>query len=139
MPARDAPVEARMLLGDAAPGRLEVALTLNACPGAFDKRIATALVESGIKATVFVTGLWLRENPAGLAFLLMHRNLFAIENHGELHIPPVLGHRASPAFPPPVVLPLCGATLPRGRRPSRPQLARPKARSTAIIVLLPDQ
>ena len=33
------------------------------------------------------------ENPAGLAFLLAHRDLFAIENHGELHIPPVLGHR----------------------------------------------
>ena len=93
MTARDVPVEPRMRLPDAWSGRLTVALTLDACPGAFDERIATALVESGIKATVFVTGLWLRENPVGLAFLLAHRDLFAVENHGELHIPPVLGHR----------------------------------------------
>ena len=93
MTARDVPVEPRMRLGDASPGRLMVVLTLDACPGAFDERIAEALVESGIKATIFVTGLWLRENPVGLAFLLAHRDLFAIENHGELHIPPVLGHR----------------------------------------------
>ena len=91
--ARDVPVEPRMRLGDASPGRLMIALTLDACPGAFDERIATALVESGIKVTIFVTGLWLRENPVGLAFLLAHRDLFAVENHGELHIPPVLGHR----------------------------------------------
>ena len=76
MTARDVPVEPRMRLGDASPGRLVVALTLDACPGAFDERIATALVESGIKATIFVTGLWLRENPVGLAFLLAHRDLF---------------------------------------------------------------
>jgi peptidoglycan/xylan/chitin deacetylase (PgdA/CDA1 family) len=93
MTARDVPVEPHMRLGDALPSRLTVALTLDACPGGFDDRIATALVESGIKATIFVTGLWLRENPAGLAFLLAHRDLFAVENHGELHIPPVLGHR----------------------------------------------
>jgi peptidoglycan/xylan/chitin deacetylase (PgdA/CDA1 family) len=93
MTARDVPVEPRMRLGDTAPGRLMIALTLDACPGAFDERIATALVEGGIKATIFVTGLWLRDNPVGLAFLLAHRDLFAIENHGELHIPPVLGHR----------------------------------------------
>jgi peptidoglycan/xylan/chitin deacetylase (PgdA/CDA1 family) len=93
MTARDLPVEPRMRLADASPGRLVVALTLDACPGAFDECIAAALVESGIKATIFVTGVWLRENPVGLAFLLAHRDLFAIENHGELHIPPVLGHR----------------------------------------------
>jgi peptidoglycan/xylan/chitin deacetylase (PgdA/CDA1 family) len=93
MTARDLPVEVRMRLGDASPGRLIIALTLDACPGAFDDRIATALVESGIKATIFVTGLWLRENPVGLTYLLAHRDLFAIENHGQLHIPPVLGHR----------------------------------------------
>jgi peptidoglycan/xylan/chitin deacetylase (PgdA/CDA1 family) len=93
MPARDVPVEPRMRLPDASSGRLVVALTLDACPGSFDERIAMALVESGIKATIFVSGVWLRENPVGLAFLLAHRGLFAVENHGELHIPPVLDHR----------------------------------------------
>jgi peptidoglycan/xylan/chitin deacetylase (PgdA/CDA1 family) len=73
--------------------RLVVALTLDACPGAFDERIATALVESRIPATIFVTELWLCRNPAGLTFLLAHSDLFGIENHGELDIPPVLGHR----------------------------------------------
>jgi peptidoglycan/xylan/chitin deacetylase (PgdA/CDA1 family) len=82
-----------MRLADPPPDRLVVALTLDACPGAFDGRIATALVESGIAATIFITDLWLRRNPAGLAYLLAHRDLFDIENHGELHIPPVIGDR----------------------------------------------
>jgi peptidoglycan/xylan/chitin deacetylase (PgdA/CDA1 family) len=88
----DTPVEPRMRLADPPPDRLAVAVTLDACPGAFDQRIAAALVEYYIPATIFVTGLWMRQNPAGLAFLLAHRELFAIENHGELHVPPVLGH-----------------------------------------------
>ncbi|MFI4949398.1 MAG: polysaccharide deacetylase family protein [Alphaproteobacteria bacterium] len=83
-----------MRLANPPPGRLTVALTLDACPGAFDERIASALVESGIPATIFLTELWLRRNPAGLAFLLAHRDLFGIENHGERHIPPVLGQRS---------------------------------------------
>jgi peptidoglycan/xylan/chitin deacetylase (PgdA/CDA1 family) len=89
--ASDAPVEPRMRLVNPPPDRLVVAVTLDACPGDFDDRIATALVETRIPATIFATDLWLRRNPAGLAFLLAHRDLFAIENHGELHIPPVLG------------------------------------------------
>jgi peptidoglycan/xylan/chitin deacetylase (PgdA/CDA1 family) len=89
----DAPVEPRMRLTDLPADRLTVALTLDACPGGFDERIAAALVESRIPATIFATGIWLRGNPVGLAFLLAHHDLFAIENHGEWHIPPVLGHR----------------------------------------------
>ena len=92
--AGDAPVEPRMRLANPPPDRLTVALTLDACPGAFDERIAAALVESDIPSTIFVTELWLRRNPAGLAFLLAHRDLFGIENHGERHIPPVLGQRS---------------------------------------------
>jgi len=92
--AGDEPVEPRMRLANPPPDRLTIALTLDACPGAFDERIAAALVESGIPATIFVTELWLRRNPAGLAFLLAHRDLFGIENHGKLHIPPVLGQRS---------------------------------------------
>jgi peptidoglycan/xylan/chitin deacetylase (PgdA/CDA1 family) len=70
-----------------------VALTLDACSGLFDRRIADALVDARIPATLFVTGLWLRRNAEALAFLLGHRDLFAIENHGDRHLPPVLGHR----------------------------------------------
>jgi peptidoglycan/xylan/chitin deacetylase (PgdA/CDA1 family) len=82
-----------MRLANLQPGRLVVVLTLDACPGDFDMRIAAALVEGGIAATIFVTGIWLVRNSTGLAFLLAHRDLFAIENHGELHIPPVVGRR----------------------------------------------
>ncbi len=92
--AGDEPVEPRMRLANPPPDRLTVALTLDACPGAFDERIASALVESSIPATIFVTGAWLRRNPAGLALLMAHRDLFAIENHGERHIPPVFGQRS---------------------------------------------
>lgn len=71
----------------------KVALTLDACPGGFDARIATALVEIDVPATVFLTGAWIRRHPEGVAFLRAHRDLFGIENHGDRHIPPVLGAR----------------------------------------------
>lgn len=71
--------------------RPTVALTLDACPGGFDERLARALTENGIPATIFVTSLWLRHNPNGLALLLAHRDLFSFQNHGERHLPPVLG------------------------------------------------
>jgi peptidoglycan/xylan/chitin deacetylase (PgdA/CDA1 family) len=87
----DRPIEPRMRLANAPSDRLEVALTFDACPGAFDQRIADALVAGSMPATIFVTDLWMRWNPVGLAFLLAHRDLFALENHGERHIPPVLG------------------------------------------------
>ena len=70
-----------------------VALTLDACPGNFDERLARLLVENEIKATIFVTALWMRWNPNGLAFLLAHRDLFALQNHGARHLPPILGTR----------------------------------------------
>jgi peptidoglycan/xylan/chitin deacetylase (PgdA/CDA1 family) len=80
-------------LADTSADQRVIALTFDCCPGAFDARIATVLVSERIPATIFVTGLWLRRNPEGLALLLAHPDLFAIENHGELHIPPVLGDR----------------------------------------------
>ncbi len=70
-----------------------VALTLDACPGAFDERLARALADNAIPATIFVTTPWMRRNPTGLAFLLAHRDLFSLQNHGDRHLPPVLGSR----------------------------------------------
>ena len=76
------------------PGdRPAVALTLDACPGGFDQRLAQALVDNRVPATIFLTGLWIRYNPAGLAFLLAHRDLFSFQNHGARHLPPILGSR----------------------------------------------
>jgi peptidoglycan/xylan/chitin deacetylase (PgdA/CDA1 family) len=89
----DAPVAPRIRLADTPENQRVVAITLDCCPGAFDARIATVLISQRIPATIFVTGLWIRRNPDGLALLLAHPDLFALENHGELHIPPVLGDR----------------------------------------------
>jgi peptidoglycan/xylan/chitin deacetylase (PgdA/CDA1 family) len=87
----EAPFEAHMRLAHPPSDRLTVALTFDACPGAFDERIATMLIATRTPATIFVTGLWMQRNPAALALLLANRDLFAIENHGFWHIPPVLG------------------------------------------------
>jgi peptidoglycan/xylan/chitin deacetylase (PgdA/CDA1 family) len=74
--------------------RATVALTLDACPGGFDERLARVLVDNGIAATVFVTAAWIGRNPSGLAFFLAHRDLFSFQNHGARHIPPILGNRS---------------------------------------------
>jgi peptidoglycan/xylan/chitin deacetylase (PgdA/CDA1 family) len=87
----DVPVEPRIRLAAPPAGQRLLALTFDACPGAFDRRIADVLVAERIPATVFVTAVWMRRNPDGIALLLANPDLFVIENHGELHIPPVLG------------------------------------------------
>jgi peptidoglycan/xylan/chitin deacetylase (PgdA/CDA1 family) len=68
-----------------------VAVTLDACPGHFDPRIATALVAHDIQATIFVTAVWMRHNRDGLAYFLAHPGIFTLENHGARHLPAVLG------------------------------------------------
>lgn len=68
-----------------------IALTLDACPGGFDARIAQALADAAIPTTIFVTATWMRWNPHALAFLLAQPALFRLENHGARHIPAVLG------------------------------------------------
>ncbi|MDE8348355.1 MAG: polysaccharide deacetylase family protein [Acidocella sp.] len=73
------------------PNSRTVALTFDACPGHFDHRIADTLVRYNIPATIFVTGLWLRGNPQGLAYLLARPDIFTLENHGAQHLPPILG------------------------------------------------
>lgn len=70
-----------------------VALTLDACSGAADLRIIGTLLDLAITATIFVTGLWLRDNPQALALLAGRPDLFALQNHGERHLPPILGSR----------------------------------------------
>ena len=77
----------RLPASEAAP---RVALTLDCCPGAFDTRIAYALVDLGVPATLFLTGIWMAQNRAGLAFVKAHPDLFEVENHGARHLAPVL-------------------------------------------------
>lgn len=90
---RDAPIEPRIRLANIPDGQRVIALTFDCCPGAFDMRIASVLVTERIPATIFITWLWMRRNPEGLKLLLAHPDLFTLQNHGELHIPPVLGDR----------------------------------------------
>ena len=86
-------IEPRMRLKARALSGASVALTLDACPGGFDTRIAEALVQMAIPASVFVTGAWIRRHPGDAVFLRAHPDVFGIENHGDRHVPPVLGAR----------------------------------------------
>ncbi len=86
-------VEPALRLTGLAPGARSLAITLDACPGRFDHRVADMLVARNIPATIFVTAIWMRENPDGLAFLLARPDLFSLQNHGARHLPPVLGAR----------------------------------------------
>ncbi len=85
-------VEPTLRLAPNPDGAARVALTLDACPGGFDERIARVLVQERIRTTIFVTAAWISRNPAGLALFLAHRDLFRLENHGARHIPAVLGN-----------------------------------------------
>lgn len=71
------------------PGVRAVALTFDACSGAFDQRVMDALVETKARATIFMTDRWARKNAPALTALKAHADLFQIENHGAQHIPAV--------------------------------------------------
>ncbi|MGL4574146.1 MAG: polysaccharide deacetylase family protein [Burkholderiaceae bacterium] len=83
------PLELHQRLANPAPGA--VALTLDACGGAYDKTLIDFLVKQQIPATIFATQRWIKQNPQGVADLRAHPQLFQIENHGARHVPAVLG------------------------------------------------
>jgi peptidoglycan/xylan/chitin deacetylase (PgdA/CDA1 family) len=68
-----------------------LALTLDACGGAYDAAIIGLLVRLKIAATVFVTQRWLDHQAQGLRDLLAHPELFELQNHGAQHLPAVVG------------------------------------------------
>jgi len=68
-----------------------IALTLDACSGQFDEDLLSFLVRNRIPATLFVTKKWLDRNARGIAILKSNLDLFDIEDHGENHIPAVIG------------------------------------------------
>jgi peptidoglycan/xylan/chitin deacetylase (PgdA/CDA1 family) len=70
-----------------------VALTLDACGGGVDMRILQTLLDLRVAATIFVTHPWLQANPTALAQMRARHDLFSLQNHGERHLPPVLGNR----------------------------------------------
>lgn len=70
-----------------------VALTLDACGGAYDKRLIELLVQLRVPATLFVTRRWLDRNAGAVQDIRQHAELFEFENHGRAHVPAVVGGR----------------------------------------------
>ncbi|WP_104664194.1 polysaccharide deacetylase family protein [Ensifer adhaerens] len=70
-------------------GSPRVALTLDACSGATDMRILGTLIENRIPATIFVTARWLKRNGLVVEVMKAHPDLFEIEDHGAMHVPPI--------------------------------------------------
>ena len=68
-----------------------VALTLDACSGKYDDDLINFLIQNRIPATIFATKKWLDRNPSGLSVIKAHLALFDVEDHGEKHIPAVIG------------------------------------------------
>jgi peptidoglycan/xylan/chitin deacetylase (PgdA/CDA1 family) len=71
------------------PKRL--ALTLDACSGKFDDDLIEFLIRNRIPATLFATKKWLVANPLGVSIIKAHLDLFDVEDHGENHVPAVIG------------------------------------------------
>lgn len=89
------PIELHQRIASADADERRVALTLDACSGAYDADLVEFLIRDRIAATLFLTGRWIHANPSGVAVLRENLDLFEIENHGENHIPAVLGRGES--------------------------------------------
>lgn len=87
-------LEPRLTLKPSEDGTRRVALTLDACPGGFDSKIAQALIEWRVPSTIFMSGAWIRSNPEAVRLIMQHPALFAIGNHGAHHVPAILGTRS---------------------------------------------
>ena len=89
--AQPAPLELHHRLHLADPSSRQVALTLDACSGQFDEALIEYLIRQRIPTTLFVTKRWLDRNPLGVSVIKSHLDLFDVEDHGERHIPAVIG------------------------------------------------
>jgi len=89
--AEDRPVEIHDRISPSTGGEKTIALTLDACSGKFDEDLIQFLIRNHIPATLFATKRWLVANPAGVAIIKANLDLFDVEDHGENHIPAVIG------------------------------------------------
>jgi peptidoglycan/xylan/chitin deacetylase (PgdA/CDA1 family) len=69
----------------------DVALTLDACGGGYDRELVATLVRLQVPATVFVTRRWMVAHRAAMQELMAHPALFEIQNHGDAHVPAIVG------------------------------------------------
>jgi peptidoglycan/xylan/chitin deacetylase (PgdA/CDA1 family) len=89
--AEPPPIEIHdQLAAQSEPGK-KIALTLDACSGKYDADLIDFLIQNRISATIFATKKWLDRNPQGLSVIKAHLDLFDVEDHGERHIPAVIG------------------------------------------------
>jgi peptidoglycan/xylan/chitin deacetylase (PgdA/CDA1 family) len=89
--AEQRPVEIHdQLVAQALPNK-NIALTLDACGGKYDNDLIEFLIKNRIPATIFATKKWLDRNPHGLSDIKANLDLFDVEDHGEKHIPAVIG------------------------------------------------
>jgi peptidoglycan/xylan/chitin deacetylase (PgdA/CDA1 family) len=89
--AEPIPVEIHTQLAPLAQADSRVALTLDACSGKYDDELIQFLIQNRIHATIFATKKWLVRNPYGVSVIKAHLDLFDVEDHGEKHIPAVIG------------------------------------------------
>lgn len=89
--ADQTPVEIHDEIVPQAVPNKKIALTLDACSGKFDADLIKFLVRNRIPATIFATKKWLDKNPIGVDIIESHLDLFDVEDHGENHIPAVIG------------------------------------------------
>lgn len=89
--AGERPIEIHDKVFSSAESEKRIALTLDACSGKFDENLIEFLIKNRIPATLFATKKWLDKNPQGLAIIKAHLDLFDVEDHGEKHIPAVIG------------------------------------------------
>ncbi|MGA7748913.1 MAG: polysaccharide deacetylase family protein, partial [Gallionella sp.] len=89
--AEEHPIEIHDQLAPQPDASKRIALTLDACTGKYDDDLIEFLILHRIPATIFATKKWLDENPFGLSVIKAHLDLFDVEDHGENHIPAVIG------------------------------------------------
>ena len=89
--AQQKPIEIHDELVPEASLSKRVALTLDACSGKYDDDLIEFLVRNRIPATIFATKKWLDHNAFGVSIIKAHLDLFDVEDHGENHVPAVIG------------------------------------------------
>ena len=89
--AQEKPIEIHDRIVESAGEHKKIALTLDACSGKFDDDLIEFLIRNQIPATLFATKRWLVANPLGVSIIKSHLDLFDVEDHGENHIPAVIG------------------------------------------------
>jgi peptidoglycan/xylan/chitin deacetylase (PgdA/CDA1 family) len=89
--AEQRPVEIHDQLAAQAEPNKKIALTLDACSGKYDDDLINFLIQNRIPATIFATKKWLDRNPRAISVIKAHLDLFDVEDHGEKHIPAVIG------------------------------------------------